>query len=104
MSLLHLSLLSFIAACCAALPCGLQPIAAGAVFDLKGLTSRIDRLLVQMEKEGVVVVPMITRLKAGVPTQQTHKGGEAEALSYDRTGTGGPHGIHSLEAAASEGP
>ncbi|KAL8428388.1 hypothetical protein ACSSS7_007248 [Eimeria intestinalis] len=42
-----------------------SPISGDTVFDLKGLTSRIDRLLVQMERDGVVVVPMITRLKAG---------------------------------------
>ncbi|KAL8447528.1 hypothetical protein Emed_004316 [Eimeria media] len=42
-----------------------SPISGDTVFDLKGLTSRIDRLLVQMERDGVVVVPMITRLKTG---------------------------------------
>ncbi|KAL8274728.1 hypothetical protein Esti_001333 [Eimeria stiedai] len=42
-----------------------QPISGDTVLDLKRLTSRIDRLLVQMERDGVVVVPMITRLKSG---------------------------------------
>ncbi|CDJ52090.1 hypothetical protein, conserved [Eimeria brunetti] len=41
------------------------PISGEPEFNLKGLTSHIDELLVQMERDGVVVVPMITRLKAG---------------------------------------
>ncbi|OEH80168.1 hypothetical protein cyc_00248 [Cyclospora cayetanensis] len=41
------------------------PIAGEMTFNLKGLTSRIDELLVQMDRDGVVVVPMITRLKTG---------------------------------------
>lgn len=45
--------------------CGLQPVSRKPEFDLKGLTARIDELLVQMERDGIIVVPMITRLKAG---------------------------------------
>ncbi|CDI85070.1 hypothetical protein, conserved [Eimeria praecox] len=41
------------------------PISGEPEFNLKGLTSHIDELLVQMKRDGVVVVPMITRLKAG---------------------------------------
>ncbi|CDJ69233.1 hypothetical protein ENH_00066350 [Eimeria necatrix] len=41
------------------------PVSRKPEFDLKGLTARIDELLVQMERDGVIVVPMITRLKAG---------------------------------------
>ncbi|KAL8440499.1 hypothetical protein Efla_002376 [Eimeria flavescens] len=43
----------------------MQPISVDTVFDMKGLNLHIDRLLVQMQRDGVVVVPMISRLKAG---------------------------------------
>ncbi|CDJ58176.1 hypothetical protein, conserved [Eimeria maxima] len=41
------------------------PISGEPEFNLKGLTSHIDELLVQMKRDGVVVVPMITQLKGG---------------------------------------